>query len=57
MKRIYYELHHNGRHYYTVYDEQDLIARFCDMVHGHGINPDEIETLTFINGKLKEANR
>lgn len=47
----YYELTHKGRTFYTVYTEADIIKRFCDMVHGHGINPDEIETKTYINGR------
>lgn len=57
MDRIYYELKHNGKLYFTAYDSQEVIKRFCDMVNGYGIDPDEIETLTYINGKLRKEGK
>lgn len=50
MNRIYYELTHNGRVYFTVYSDDQIYKKFCDMVHGYGINPNEIIVLTYING-------
>lgn len=47
----YYELIHDNRVFYTVYDEQEIIRAFCEMVNGYGIDPEQIITKTYINGR------
>ena len=50
MNRIWYELTYNGQVYFTVYSDDQIYKKFCDMVHGYGIKPDEIQVITYING-------
>lgn len=50
MNRIWYELTYNGQVYFTVYSDDQVYKKFCDMVHGYGIKPDEIQVITYING-------
>ena len=51
LKRLYYELIYNNRVYATVYNEDDIIIEFYDMVNGCGINPDDIIIKAHINGR------
>lgn len=51
LKSLYYELTFDGRVYATVYNEDDIITKFYDMVNGCGINPNDIVIKAYINGK------
>ena len=50
MDRIYYELVYQDKVYFTVYSDDQIYKKFCDMVHGYGIKPDDIHVLTYVNG-------
>lgn len=54
---IYYDIIIKGTVYKnTVYDSNDIIKVFCDLVNGYGINPDDITVKTFINGQEKKGS-
>ena len=51
LKRLYYELMYNNKVYYTVYNEDDIIFCFYNMVNRCNINPNDIIIKAYINGE------
>lgn len=53
----YYIIKVNNKEYETVYDTQDIIRVFCDLINGYGIPESDVSVetitkqfLTFCNG-------